>query len=171
MLCWTRWVWCARACCLNTDSALLSLWTCSASKPVCGSSWSLETSLSFSNVQLTWPLCGCCHAQLLHAVVPAQCVRVCPHAAGCTPADFKAVSDAHELGLDVDTSSKGKHGIKQALAGKGLSSIIGITGGCVGCALGQGMCGCGFECVGRLGLRWCVRRCVRCPGLISCARP
>lgn len=81
------------------------------------------------------------------------------------------MSDAHDLGLDVDTSSKGKNGIKQALAGKGLSSIIGITGVCVcvwiGCALGQGM-GVGL---GVLGLRWCVGRCVQCPGLLSCARP
>lgn len=66
-------VWCARACCLNTDSALLALSTCSASKPVCGSCWSLETSLSFSAVQPKCLLCGCCYAHC--------CMLWCPSVA------------------------------------------------------------------------------------------
>lgn len=46
--------------------------------------------------------------------------------------DFKSVADAHSLNasgdLGVDVSTKGVHAMKQALAGKNMSNIVGITG-------------------------------------------
>jgi hypothetical protein len=49
-------------------------------------------------------------------------------AAGCALSEFKAVADRHSLGMQLDDSSKGRHLLKQALSGKGLSSFVGITG-------------------------------------------
>lgn len=58
----------------------------------------------------------------------AAVVFILCHAAGVNPAGFKALSDQHDLGLQLDGSTKGKAHLKQALGGKALSSIIGITG-------------------------------------------
>lgn len=65
---------------------------------------------------LTWAVCVWCRALY-------PCV-----AAGCSPSEFKGVADKHGLGMQLDDSSKGRHLLKQALSGKGLSSFVGIKG-------------------------------------------
>lgn len=54
------------------------------------------------------------------------CACLC--AAGCKVRDFKGLAEQHGLGLQLDDTGKGTANMKQALAGKGLSSIVGITG-------------------------------------------
>lgn len=53
--------------------------------------------------------------------------------------DFKALGQQHNLGFHLEDTGKATANMKQALAGKGLSNIIGITGR-EDLPLGVGLC-------------------------------
>ena len=56
------------------------------------------------------------------------CLWYCLCAAGCRVRDFRALGDQYNLGFHLEAKGKATQNMKQALAGKGLSNIVGITG-------------------------------------------
>ncbi len=61
-----------------------------------------------------------------HLYAVLWCAVLC--AGGCRVKDFKAVAEQYNLGFHLEDTGKGTANMKQALAGKGLSNIVGIVG-------------------------------------------